>query len=141
MALRPTVATPGDTDTVLRVCTTVTVTSLTAESPAVSVIVTRRSYVPDWANVAVVLLAALVPFTLKVTPDGELPTAAQVYLSVDSPLGSAPSVLRATVVVVTFGVAAVAAVATVGPVETITTLLKTAVEAADAFPEVTANPV
>ena len=51
--------------TVVSVWFTVTFTLLVAVSPSGSVIVTVKTYVPAWLNVAVVFFAALVPLALN----------------------------------------------------------------------------
>jgi hypothetical protein len=71
--------------------------------------------VPASANVAVVLLAALVPFALKVTGAGTVPMAAQVKVRLEAPAGSVAVTDRFAVVPMTgFGLEAAAPVI-VGP--------------------------
>ena len=67
-------------------------------------------------NVAVVSLAALVPFTLKFTAAGGVPVVVQVYVKFVVPPLSAPTTWRAVVVPVAGLVEAYAAVETVGAV-------------------------
>jgi hypothetical protein len=92
---------------VVKVWLTVTVTVLVAVRLPPSFTVTIHVYAPALVKVAVVVLAALVPFGLKVTAAGGLPVVAQVYTRAGSPPLSVAVTESAEVVAVTAdGVAA-----------------------------------
>src|SRR5207302_3274041 len=69
--------------------------------------------VPAWLQVAIPVLAALLPFMLKLTAAGPL-VRLQVYARFASPPSSAPRTLRLVLVPVTGEGEALAGVATVG---------------------------
>src|SRR2546421_12688440 len=73
------------------VCVTVTVLVVVVELPDESATVTRNTYDPAAANVAVVLLAAAVPLAENATAPGGVPASDQVYVSapLPKPLGAA----------------------------------------------------
>ena len=87
---------------------TVTFTLLVVVRPYSLVIVTWNTYEPAALNVAVLFLAALLAFALKVGDAAPLGTvvAVQAYVKYFSGLASAPSTERATEVPVTGFVAA-----------------------------------
>jgi hypothetical protein len=96
------------------VASTVTVVLLVTDKPRLSVIVTETVYVPAMLNVAVDVLASLVPFGENVTAAGTEPIVVQVYVRSGSPRASEPSAVSVVLVPVTgFGVED-AGVATVG---------------------------
>src|SRR5882672_2049660 len=78
---------------VVSVWVTVTATLLFTEAPCASAIVTSKVYAPARVNVAVVLLALLLPFAAKTTAAGAC-VAAQVYVSAAAPPSSFPTRVR-----------------------------------------------